>query len=53
MGRVDIPFSFMIAIPSISGLFQLERPLICLGYGTRRHGLFDYDGEQPEEMTKT
>jgi len=45
MGRIDIPFSFIIAVPSISGLFKLDRPLIGFGYGIKRAGLFDFDND--------
>jgi hypothetical protein len=53
LGRFDIPFSFVLAVPSISGLFKLDRPLIQFGYGIKRSGLFDPDMESPEEMSKT
>lgn len=48
LGRIDIPFSFIAAVPSISGLFRLDRPLIALGFGVRRTGLFDFEGEADE-----
>ena len=51
LGRIDVPFSFLIAIPSVSGLFRLQRPLITYGFGVRRAGLFDLENE--EEQSKT
>jgi hypothetical protein len=33
LGRIDIPMSMMVAIPSLSGQFAIERPLILFGYG--------------------
>lgn len=41
LGRIDIPMSMMVAIPSLSGLFAIERPLIIFGYGIKKAGLFD------------
>lgn len=32
LGRIDIPMSMMVAIPSLSGQFAVERPLILFGY---------------------
>jgi hypothetical protein len=52
MGRIDIPFSFLVAVPSVSGLFKLDRPLIIFGYGVRRGGLFD-EGSDAIDETKT
>ena len=40
LGQIDIPFSFVMAIPSVSGMFKVDRPLIQLGYGVRKSGLF-------------
>ena len=41
LGRISIPFSMLIAVPTISGLFKLNRPLILFGYGIKKAGLFD------------
>lgn len=41
LGQIDIPFSFLMAIPTVSGMFKVDRPLIQLGYGIRKSGLFD------------
>ena len=43
LGRIDIPLSFLVSVPSISGLFKINRPLIGFGYGIRRSGLFDFE----------
>jgi hypothetical protein len=40
LGRIDVPFSFMMAIPSVSGMFKIDRPLVQFGYGIRRGNLF-------------
>ena len=40
IGRVDVPMSLLIAIPSLSGLFKVERPLLLFGYGVKKAGLF-------------
>jgi hypothetical protein len=42
LGRIDIPLSFLVAVPSVSGLYKIDRPLIVFGYGIRRSGLFDF-----------
>lgn len=31
----------MVSIPSLTGGFALERPLIIFGYGIKKAGLFD------------
>jgi O-antigen/teichoic acid export membrane protein len=38
---MDIPLSMMVAIPSLTGMFVIERPLITFGYGIKKTGLFD------------
>jgi len=45
LGRIDIPFSFLVAVPWITGLFKLDRPLLIFSYGIRRAGLFDFEGD--------
>lgn len=52
LGRYDIPFSFLMSVPSVSGLYKLNRPLVQFGYGIKRTGLFDSDVD-PEEMART
>ena len=47
LGQIDIPFSFLMAIPSVSGMYKLDRPMIIFGYGVRKSGLFD-DQENEE-----
>ena len=51
LGRIDVPFSFLLAVPSVSGLFKVNRPLIQFGYGIKKTGLFEPDLD--EELTKT
>ena len=41
LGRIDVPFSFIMSIPSVSGMYKIDRPLIQFGYGMKRSGLFD------------
>jgi hypothetical protein len=41
LGRIDLPISMMVAIPSLTGIFAIDRPLISFGYGIRKAGLFD------------
>ncbi len=41
LGRIDIPFSMLVSIPTLTGLFNVERPLIIFGYGIKKAGLFD------------
>lgn len=41
LGRIDVPFSFLVTVPSVSGMFKIDRPLIQLGYGIRKTGLFE------------
>lgn len=45
LGRIDVPFAFLVAVPSSSGLYRMDRPLVSFGYGVRRAGLFDYENE--------
>ena len=52
LGKVSIPLSMLVAIPSVSGLFRFERPLILFGYGVKKAGLFDMESD-PEEANKT
>jgi hypothetical protein len=33
LGRIEIPFSLITVIPSLSGLWKLDRPLIMFSYG--------------------
>lgn len=35
IGRIDIPMSMLVAIPSLTGLFAIERPLVLFGYGIK------------------
>lgn len=44
--------SMLVAIPSLSGLFKIERPLILFAYGIKKAGLFDFD-QDAEEANKT
>lgn len=48
LGRIDIPMSMLVAIPSLSGFFKLERPLILFGYGIKKAGLYDFDNQDAE-----
>ena len=34
--------SMLVAMPSVTGLFKLDRPLIIFGYGVKKAGLFDF-----------
>lgn len=52
LGRIDIPMSLLVASPSLTGIFQLERPLLLFGYGIKRSGLFDYEPDL-EEANRT
>jgi hypothetical protein len=52
LGRIDVPLAFLVAVPSLSGLYKVDRPLIVFGYGIRRSGLFDFENEA-EEQSKT
>jgi hypothetical protein len=52
LGRVDVPLSMMVAIPSLTGVFAFDRPLISFGYGIKKAGLFDNDLD-PEDENKT
>ena len=40
LGKIEVPFAFLLAVPSVSGMFKIDRPLIQLGYGIRKSGLF-------------
>lgn len=35
LGRIDIPMSMLVAIPSLTGLFPIDRPLVLFGYGIK------------------
>lgn len=52
LGRIDIPMSLLVAIPSITGIFRVQRPLLIFGYGIKRAGLFDFEPDL-EEANKT
>jgi hypothetical protein len=41
LGRIDIPMSMLVAIPSITGLFAVERPLVIFGYGIKKTANYD------------
>ncbi len=36
IGRIEIPFSLITVIPSLSGLWKVDRPLIIFSYGIMR-----------------
>ena len=42
----------LVSVPSVSGLFRVERPMILFGYGVKKAGLFDVEND-PEEANKT
>lgn len=33
-------------MPSISGIFKLDRPILIFSYGVKNNGLFGYEGEE-------
>jgi len=41
LGKIEFPISTMVAIPSLTGTFGIERPLVIFGYGIKKAGLFD------------
>lgn len=51
LGRIDIPMSMLVAIPSLTGLFAVERPLVVFGYGIKKAG-GDMESDI-EELNKT
>jgi hypothetical protein len=41
LGRIEVPFSMFPAIPSLTGMFKIERPFVLFGYGVKEKGILD------------
>jgi len=40
IGRIEIPFSLITVVPSLSGQWKLDRPLIIFSYGIMKKEMF-------------
>lgn len=40
LGRIQVPFSLITVMPTVNGIFKLERPFIIFSYTVKKQGLF-------------